>query len=114
MADSELQQEVQMAVRQVAEDARTSYAIRGFTKDEKPGYTFYQYRSPDEASSSTFRTGTNQTRVSQRNHIVEPISIRCGKTAQNFPMERRRYGSHTCTETIRCSVSGQTVDQDRL
>ena len=40
MADSELQQEVQMAVRQVAEDARTSYAIRGFTKDEKPGYTF--------------------------------------------------------------------------
>ena len=56
MADSELQQEVQMAVRQVAEDARTSYAIRGFTKDEKPGYTFYQYRSPDEASSSTFRT----------------------------------------------------------
>ena len=56
MADSELQQEVQMAVRQVAEDARTSYAIRGFAKDEKPGYTFYQYRSPDEASSSTFRT----------------------------------------------------------
>lgn len=56
MADSELQQEVQMAVRQVAEDVRTSYAIRGFTKDEKPGYTFYQYRSPDEASSSTFRT----------------------------------------------------------
>lgn len=56
IADSELHQEVQMAVRQVADDARTSYAIRAFNKDESPGYTFYQYRSPDEAQTGSFRT----------------------------------------------------------
>lgn len=89
IADSELQQEVQMAVRQVAEDARTSYAIRAFTKDDRPGYTFYQYRSPDEADVGTFRTQywvhkmgrldklvwRSETRPLTGNHSLAGVSI---------------------------------------
>ena len=103
--------------REIEEERRLLYvAITRAEENCTLTYALSRYRNGHQRPRFSIRryAGTNQTGVSQRNHIVEPISIRCGKTAQNFPMERRRYGSHTCTETIHCSVSGQTVDQDRL
>ncbi len=50
MADSELEQEIQMAVRQVADDARNSYEIRN--SSEK--YMFKQYRGADDKGTGTY------------------------------------------------------------
>lgn len=61
MADSELQQEVQMAIRQVADDARTSYALQGFSRQGKPGVTFLQYCSPDDRPPDGRIPGTYRT-----------------------------------------------------
>lgn len=54
IADSELQQEVQMAVRQMADEARVSYEVRACQINNRPGIIFYQRRSPDESLTSTF------------------------------------------------------------
>lgn len=55
IADSELQQEIQMAVRQVADEARISYRMRTYLVRGKPAVIFYQYYSPEESLSGTYR-----------------------------------------------------------
>ncbi len=45
----------------------------------------------------------------QRNHIVEPISIQCGKTAQNFPNRSKKIGSHTCTRPFAAPSPGKRL-----
>ncbi len=51
MADSELEQEIQMAVRQVADDARASYEIRNSSER----YVFKQYRGVDDKGQGTYQ-----------------------------------------------------------
>ena len=43
IADSELHQEVQMAMRQVADEARISYRVRSQRHNGRPSIIFYQY-----------------------------------------------------------------------
>lgn len=51
MADSELEQEVQMAMRQVADDARASYEIRV----RGDGCVFKQHRGADDKVQGTYQ-----------------------------------------------------------
>ncbi|MFV0635143.1 hypothetical protein [Mitsuokella sp. WILCCON 0060] len=51
MADSELEQEIQMAVRQVADEARSSYEVRW----RGEGCVFRQYRGVDDKGQSTYQ-----------------------------------------------------------
>ena len=107
--------------REIEEERRLLYvAITRAEENCTLTYALSRYRNGQTVSSPPSRFIKDldsryvdmpvQTKQESPRETISWNRFRYGKTAQNFPMERRRYGSHTCTETIRCSVSGQTVD----
>ena len=70
IADSELHQEVQMAMRQVVDEARISYRVRSQRHNGRPSIIFYQYCSPDESLTGTFQVQYWVHRVNKVDKLV--------------------------------------------